>query len=113
MRFSGRDQQKGGRRPAVAARWLMDGSLPAWARRSMAGIGLPASRERRECRESASASPPASACSGQAGRAAAGGGLSVVLRRLRPPMRHRGDAGQAVNPGNGTGGRPEALARSG
>ena len=61
MRFSGRDQQKGGRRPAVAARWLMDGSVPAWARRSMAGIGLPASRERGECRESSSASPPASA----------------------------------------------------
>ena len=80
MRFSGRDQQKGGHRPAVAARWLMDGSVPTWARRSTAGIGLPASRERRECRESASASPPASVCRGQDGGAAARG-LSDVLAR--------------------------------
>ena len=80
MRFSGRDQQKGGRRPAVAARWLMDGSVPTWARRSMAGIGLPASRERGECRESASASPPASVCRGPDGGAAARG-LSDVLAR--------------------------------
>ena len=80
MRFSGRDQQKGGRRPAVAARWLMDGSVPAWARRSTAGIGLPVSRERREYRESASASPPASVCRGQDGGAAARG-LSDALAR--------------------------------
>ena len=87
MRFSGRDQQKGVRRPAVAARWLVDGSVPArgrrawaWARRSMAGIGLPVSPERRECRQSASALPPASVCPGQDGGAAARG-LSGVLAR--------------------------------
>ena len=80
MHFSGCDQQKGGRRPAVAALWLKDGSLPARARRSMAGIGLSVSRERGECRESASASPPASVCPGPDGGAAARG-LSGVLAR--------------------------------
>ena len=98
MRYSGRGQQTGGRRA-----W-------AWARRSVAGIGLPVSPERGERRESSSASPPASACPGHDG--GAGLGLSGVFRRLRLPMRRRAVGGRASAAIPGTGGRTGALARS-
>ena len=81
MRYSGRDQQTGGRRVAAStAQWLVDGLVPAWCRRawawarwSVAGAGLPVSPERRERRESSSASPAASACPGPDGGAAGRG----------------------------------------
>ena len=122
MRFSGSGQQTGGRRvTASTAQWLVDGSVPsrgrrawAWARRSVAGIGLPVSPERGERRESSSASPAASACPGPDGSAARRG-LSGVFWRLCLPMRRRADGsrGSALIRGTGTGGRAGALARSG
>ena len=109
----------GGRsRTASTALWLVDGSVPsrgrrAWARPSMAGIGLPFSPERPERRESSSASPAASACPGADG-GAAGSGLSGVFRRLRFPMRRRADGGpaSAANPGNATGRREPGRLRA-
>ena len=107
-------------RRAFAAQWLMDGSVPAqgrraWAcaRRSVAGIGLPVS-ERRERRASSSASPAALACPAPDG-GAAGRGLSGVFRCPGFPTMCRADGGRvtAAIPGNGTGGRAGALARSG
>ena len=121
MRFSGRGQQTGGRRlAALAARWLVDGSIPArgrreWAcaRRSVAGIRLPVSPERGERRESSSSSPSAFACAGQDG-GAVGRGLPGFLWRLRLPMSRRADGSRASTliRGTGTGGRAGALARS-
>ena len=121
MRFSGRGQQTGGRRlAALAAGWLVDGSIPArgrreWAcaRRSVAGIRLPVSPERGERRESSSSSPSAFACAGQDG-GAVGRGLPGFLWRLRLPMSRRADGSRASTliRGTGTGGRAGALARS-
>ena len=109
----------GGRRlTALAARWPVDGSVPAWgrrawawARRSVAGIGLPVSPERGERRESSSASPAAPACPGRDGSAPSLG-LSGVFRRLRLPTRRRAGGGRASAALPGTGGRAGALARS-
>ena len=109
----------GGRRlTALAARWPVDGSVPAWgrrawawARRSVAGIGLPVSPERGERRELCSASPAASACPGRDGSAPSLG-LSGVFRRLRLPTMRRAGRGRASAAPLGTGGRTGALARS-
>ena len=119
MRFSGRGQQTGGRRlTAIAARWLVDGSVPArgcrawaWARRSMAGIGLPVSPERGERRESSSSSPAVPARPGPDGGTPSRG-LSRFSRRLRLPTMRRAGAGRASPAIPGTGGRAGALARS-
>ena len=110
----------GGRsRTASTAQWLVDGSVPsrgrrawAWARRSVAGIGLPVSPERPERRESSSASPAASACPGPAGHAPSLG-MSCVFRRPGLKMRRRADGGpaSAANPGNGTGRRDPGRVR--
>ena len=120
MRYSGRDQQTGGRRVAAStAQWLVDGLVPAWCRRawawarwSVAGAGLPVSPERRERRESSSASPAASACPGPDG-GAAGRGLSGVFRRPGLKMRRRADGGpaSAADPGKGTGRREPGRVR--
>ena len=114
MRFSGRGQQTGVRKlAAFAARWLIDGSVIArgrrawaWGRRSVAGIGLPVSPDRRERRESSSCSPVAPACAGPDGRAARRG-LSGVFRRLGLPATRRTDGGvaSAALSGDGTGRR--------
>ena len=117
MRFSGRGQQTGGRRvTASTARWLIDGSVPAWCRRAWAwarrsGAGLPVSPGRPERRESSSASPAASACPGPAGRAPSGV-LSGVIRRLRLPTMRRVGGARASAAVPGTGGRAAAPARS-
>ena len=120
MRFFGRGKQTGGRRvTASTAQWRVAGSVPAWcrrawawARRSMAGAGLPVSPERPDRRESSSASPAASACPGPDG-GAAGRGLSGVFRRPGLKMRRRADGGpaSAANPGNGTGRREPGRVR--
>ena len=120
MRYSGRDQQTGGRRVAAStAQWLVDGLVPAWCRRawawarwSVAVAGLPVSPERRERRGSSSASPAASACPGPDG-GAAGRGLSGVFRRPGLKMRRRADGGpaSAADPGKGTGRREPGRVR--
>ena len=86
MRYSGRGQQTGGRRAR------------AWARRSVAGNGLPVSPERGERRESSSALPAALVCSGPDGGAASRG-LSRFFGRLRLPTMRR--AGAAARFGRG------------
>ena len=109
----------GGRRlTALAARWPVDGSVPAWGRRAWAWARRQASRvrlsgspERGERRESCSASPAASACPGRDGSAPSLG-LSGVFRRLRLPTRRRAGRGRASAAIPGTGGRAGALARS-
>ena len=121
MRFSRCGQQTGGRRlAAFAARWLVNGSVPtwgrrarAWARRSVAGIGLPVSPDRRERRESSSASPPAFACPGPEG-GAAGRGVSGVFRCPGLPIGRRADGGvaSAALPGNATGRRDPGRLRA-
>ena len=108
----------GCRLTALAAQWPVDGSVPAWgrrawawARRSVAGIGLPVSPERGERRESSSVSPPAPACAVPAGPAPSRG-LPGVFRRLRLPTRRRAGAGRAPAALPGTGVSAGALARS-
>ena len=104
---------------ASTAQWLVDGLVPAWCRRawawarwSVAGAGLPVSPERRERRESYSASLAASACPGPDG-GAAGRGLSGVFRRPGLKMRRRADGGpaSAADPGKGTGRREPGRVR--
>ena len=75
MRYSGRGQQTGGRRAR------------AWARRSVAGNGLPVSPERGERRESSSALPAALVCSGPDGGAASRGLSRFFGRNLSTTLR--------------------------
>ena len=109
----------GGRRlTALAARWPVDGSVPAWrrrawawARRSVAGIGLPVSPERGERRESSSASPAAPACPGRT----AARPLAACPASSGACASRRGAAPAQAGPPAalpGTGGRAGALARS-
>ena len=110
MRYTERGQQTGGRRlTAFAARWLVDGSIPArcrrawaWARLSVVGIKRPVTSEREQRRNPSSGSPAPLACPGP-DRGAARRGLSAVLRRLRLSMRRRADAGRVSAPIRGTG----------
>ena len=68
--------------------------LPHLGHSSAAGAGLPVSPDRRERRESSSASPAAFACPGPEG-GAAGRGVSGVFRRPSLPMGRRADGGVA------------------
>ena len=112
MRYTERGQQTGARQlTAFAARWLVDGSIPAsfrrawaWARVSVVGIKRPVTSEREERRNPSSGSPAPFACPGpDAG--AARRGLPAVLRRSRLPMRRRADAGRVarLNPARAAG----------
>ena len=122
MRFGGLGEQMDVRRLTVfVARWLMDGSVPArgrrewewaWARRSVAGIGLPVSPKPIERREFSSDTAAALSCPGPDG-GAAGSGLSGLFRHPGFPMRRRANGGRASAAISGTGGRARALARSG
>ena len=111
---AGSDNDTFVRATASTAHWLVKGSVAArgrraraWARRSVAGIGLPVSPERIEHREPSSCSPAAFSCPGPEG-GGAGRGLSGVFRRPGLAMRQHADS--AANPGNGTGRRdPERV----
>ena len=111
---AGSDNDTFVRATASTAHWLVKGSVAArgrraraWARRSVAGIGLPVSPERIERREPSSCSPAAFSCPGPEG-GGAGRGLSGVFRRPGLAMRQHADS--AANPGNGTGRRdPERV----
>ena len=103
MRYTERGQQTGGRRlTAFAARWLVDGSIPArcrrawaWARLRVAGIKRPITSERAERRNPSSGSPAPFACPGS-DAGATRRGLPAVLRRSRLPMRRRAAAGRVA-----------------
>ena len=113
---AGSDNDTFVRATASTAHWLVKGSVAArgrraraWARRSVAGIGLPVSPERIERREPSSCSPAAFSCPGPEG-GGAGRGLSGVFRRPGLAMRQHADS--AANPGNGTGRRGPGRVRA-